>query len=108
MQEDHNQSSSKAVMLVIVAIIVLLTVAILLKLVRHRKNVNYQTNSAVTQVMSVTPLPTPTQQAVTTDNSDTQLNQDIKDIQSSLNKLDSDVTNVNQGSVNQSADTPQQ
>ena len=87
------------------------------RLIKHYQNAsmyNTQPTSATTQ--NVNPTTPPVGNATTgsnelmnkTDTSNQQLDQDLQDIQGSMNKLNSDQNQAGQAVSNQSSDTPSQ
>lgn len=112
-QQPEQKSNTKAVVIVIVVIVLLLGVAIIYKMSHRTTRVatNYYQKQATVPTYTTKPTtipslsPTSTVSAKNTTNA--QLDQDAQDIQNNLSKLDSNVTDVNQGFTNSSNDIPQ-
>ena len=108
METHSGDGGSKAVIITILALIIILAVAIVLKFSQHSAQVadNYQSKNASNSSTSKT-LSSPTPSPKNTDTSDTQLDKDEQAIQSNMDKLDSNETDISTSFNNQSADISQ-
>lgn len=106
-----NQSSNKVIIGVIIVVVLVLVGVGAYRAIRKFNRMQTASNTIPTsqsQLTGSTAAMTPTSTAMNTNTSNAQLDQDLQNIQTQLNQLNSDQNSVAQSIQNQSNDTPQQ
>lgn len=104
----NNGKRNLGVIISFVVVLLVVTVVVIARLYPHARQNGMQSLGPtkapvpVANMMYIKSTPTPNM-----DTSNTQLDQDVQNAQSSLNGVDTDLNNASQAINNQSADTPQ-
>jgi len=89
-------------------LLIIVIIAVALAKIAHRNNSSIMQSYNSTPSVSSLVSPTPTLNPAVKDTSDSQLDKDMQNVQSNLDKFDTQITNVNQGIANTSQDSGQQ